>query len=250
MSLNRLRRIFVAIALVCAPYAALALLLRYYDAGSQYQIAVIAATGTAVSVGVFVGAHCAERRSTWRSRSALVRCRDGGIPFGVAFDLATGVALAGLCATLAATLGVWCVVASESAFALLRAFVVQCSVSGASAAIAFVWSAAFGSLRTGALFAAMTWVPVATAFMWMPLLVAPSKWTLELALNANPLAGVFSALDAQKILWNPGIYDRLPYAEHGALLWSEQTHFVGWFVVAAVTVAGERLMRRLPKRVA
>ena len=138
----------------------------------------------------------------------------------------------------------WCVIVKGSLPDTAKSFGVLLSVFAASTAIGLWWTTIFESGRVGAFFGVMTWTPLVTAFLWVPLLVPPTKTFLEIALNANPAAGVISALGAQKILWSPGIYERLPYAEYGAGFWNVPSHVFGWVAFAAIFGGASHLLRR------
>lgn len=182
-----------------ATVVGLALSLRPYDLGSLYDVVSVATVGAVLALGTSFG-----------SRPRV---------FGVVGGWGLG-------------LGIWGVAGGESVRGWASCLAVFWSLAFASATVREWWKQVFRSARAGALFAAMTWTPSVTGFFWVPSLFPPSKRTLTWALNLHPAAGVLSALKAQKVLWSPGLYERLPYAEYGAGFWEAPLHAVLWGAVA------------------
>jgi len=217
-------RLLRLLATVVAPIVVISMALRRYDIGSSYRVALIATTGVALLAGLWSGATSAERVAEWRSRTATMPLFVGPV---------AGKATWASIVALVVTFSVWCIAVGERLAEMVTAFGVLVGLFAASAAWGFWWATVFRSARMGALFAAMVWTPFVTAFLWVPLLVAPRRFLLELALNAHPAAGVLASLRAQKILWSSGIYERLPYAEYDVGFWKPQAYIAIWLGIAS-----------------
>jgi hypothetical protein len=220
-----------------ATFVASSTYLRRYDVGSSYRAALVATVAVVMFAGLWYGSSFAFRLAAWQTRRAIAFRPMMPTWRDIVVILLVAVAwFLPFC--------VWCVVIKDSLADMVKSCFVLLSVLAASAALGSFWATLFESARVGAFFGAMTWTPPVTAFLWVPRLVAPSKPLLEIALNANPASGVISALGAQKILWSPGIYERLPYAEYGAGFWNASTHAIGWIVVTALFGGASQLVRR------
>lgn len=199
MSSKLLKETLVISTALVATVIGLTLSLRQYDLGSLYHVVSVATVG-----GILIG----------------------GTSFG------PRRLFFGVMGVWSLMWGIWGAVERESLKEWGSCLSVFWSLTFASATVGKWWTYVFRSARAGTLFAAMTWTPFVTGFFWIPSLFPDSKRILTWALNLHPAAGVISTLKAQKILWSPGLYERLPYAEYGAGFWEVPLHTILWGAVA------------------
>jgi len=209
--------------------------LRHAGLGSTLEMALVGAVLAAMLGGLRVGAGLLFAADPWVHRRVVI----GGVPREFLWQCILEAVLASVIAGVvgACALALWSTFTDVALWSLAQTQGVLLGVFVASVGVGATWSALLKADRMAVAFGFLTWMPVMTAFAWVPSMLPHSSGTLGHAVNASPMMGVMSALDRRDVFWSPLFYGRFPYAEYAVHVHDAGVHMVVWLAVGICLLA-------------